>query len=107
MGRSLRLSVAADTLPSLPDDAWERLERLLERFEDAWRRGAQPALDPFLQEAQALERPVLLRELVHGDLHYRLQARQPVRVELYLQRYPELARDPAVATELILAEFRV
>jgi hypothetical protein len=65
--------------PSLPPEAWERLERVLERFEHAWEQGQRPALDDFLADAQA-ERRALLIELVHEDLKYRLEAGQAVRV---------------------------
>src|SRR4051812_26030489 len=97
---------AADSVLALSDDAWNRLERILERFEDAWRRGEQPALEPFLAEAEPAERAILLFELVHEDLDYRLRAGQPARVEDYLRRFPELERTPEHVVELITGEYR-
>jgi tRNA A-37 threonylcarbamoyl transferase component Bud32 len=92
--------------PALPEEAWARLERALERFEDAWQRGSRPQLDDWLAAAQA-ERHALLRELVHEDLDYRLRAGEPARVEDYLRRYPELAADPDGALGLIADEFNL
>src|SRR5262249_20863145 len=46
-----------------------------------------------------------LVELAHTELELRLDAGQPARVEDYLGRFPELAADPALAGELIVAEF--
>ena len=57
------------------------LELVLERFEDAWRRGERPALEDYLAEAAA-ERGVLLRELVLEDLDYRLRSGEDVRGQL-------------------------
>jgi tetratricopeptide (TPR) repeat protein len=89
---------------NLPSAAWERLERVLERFEDAWRRGERPTLEAYLAEAPA-ERSALLPELAHADLHYRLHAGEAALVEDYLRRYPELAEDRAAVLDLVAAEY--
>src|SRR5205823_1249418 len=47
----------------------------------------------------------LLAELVHLDLELRLKAGEPVRVETYLERFPELARGPDAVVRLIATEF--
>jgi serine/threonine-protein kinase len=91
----------------LPREAWARLERVLERFEDAWRRGQRPDLDPYLAEAEPGERQALLVELIHTDLHYRLQAGELARTEDYLARYRELAADQQAVLELIMAEYQM
>jgi formylglycine-generating enzyme required for sulfatase activity len=80
------------------------LEQLVERFEQAWQRGEPPALDDFLP-ADAAERQAVLPDLVHIDLERRLKAGAAVRVETYLQRYPELAARPEVVFALAKAEF--
>ncbi len=127
-----------------------RLERLIRRFEDAWKRGERPCLNDYLppivdipgepvgpacragpegaarQAAptsavgpagpegaarQAAPTPPLLRamvlvELVHTDLEYRLRAGEPARVEDYRARYPEL-RTGAAFLDLIAAEWEI
>jgi hypothetical protein len=89
---------------AFPDDARQPLKRILERFENAWRCGDEPALDDYLAEIDD-ERRALLIELVHEDLAYRLQAGQAARVESYLERYSELRSDPAVLLDLLAAEY--
>ncbi len=100
-------SAGADSTPSIGTEGWDRLERILERFEDAWRSGARPVLEDFLAQAGPAERDLLLRELVEEDLEYRLQAGEAARVEDYLERYPQLRTDPAVLLDLIRTECRL
>src|SRR5947209_1286769 len=88
----------------LPSAAWVRIEGVLARFEDAWRQGQRPSLEEYLYEG-GTEQSVLLVELVHEDLEYRLRAGEPVRVEDYFQRFPQLRTDERVALELIVAEY--
>jgi serine/threonine-protein kinase len=88
----------------LPSEAWDRLERVLERFEGAWRGGRRPDLDAYLADARA-ERLYLLAELVRADLEHRLGAGEVARVEAYLQRYPELRDDREAVLGLIAAEY--
>jgi WD40 repeat protein len=90
--------------PDLPTAAWNQLQRVLERFEDAWRRGERPDLEDYLH-AGGVPRPVLLVELVHEDLEFRFGAGEVVRVEAYLERFPELRTNPDAALSLIAAEF--
>ncbi len=37
----------------LPNSVWERLESILSRFEDAWRRGERPAIEDYLAAAHS------------------------------------------------------
>src|SRR5262245_27847280 len=101
---------AEGSIPSLGDEVWDRLERILERFEDAWRRGERPVVDDYLAQAEPGTRLVLLLELLHTDLHYRADSGAGADVAGYLRRYPELADDPAVvepiATEFALRQRR-
>jgi serine/threonine protein kinase len=90
--------------PKLPSEAWGRLEGILERFEDARERGEQPALDDYLAAATA-ERQALLIELVQEELEYRLKAGEAVRVETYLERYPELRGHAAAVLDLLATEY--
>ena len=90
----------------LGGSTWRLGEQALRRFEEAWRQGGQPALDDFLTADSKL-RQALLVELVHTDLEFRAEAGEAVRVETYLDRYPELAQDRRAALELVAAEYRV
>jgi WD40 repeat protein len=77
------------------------------RFEQAWQSGTAPRLEDYLPPVGIPERQALLIDLVHIDLRRRLTAGETVRVESYLERYPELANDPEVVFDLILAEYEV
>jgi hypothetical protein len=82
---------------------WEEVERVVERFEVAWQRGGPPGIDAHLPLAGPLRRAVL-RELIHVDLEYRLKAGEAVRVEGYLERYPDLGHDAEDVLALVAAE---
>jgi WD40 repeat protein/serine/threonine protein kinase len=80
-----------------------RLEDLVEEFERALGRGERPALEDYLTRGG--RRHALLVELIHAELECRLKGGEAVRVEDYLNRYPEFAADPVAAVDLIRAEF--
>jgi hypothetical protein len=79
-------------LRQLTSDAWQRCERAVQEYEGAWQRGARPPLDDFLPDTETLRQAVLV-ELVCTELELRLDAGEPVRVESYLERFPDLAGD--------------
>jgi serine/threonine-protein kinase len=81
------------------------LEALIKRFELAWQAGARPSIEQYLSDAP-LDRTLVLRELVHADLEYRLRAGDAARVEEYLERFPELLADTGELIELVAAEYR-
>jgi WD40 repeat protein/tetratricopeptide (TPR) repeat protein/tRNA A-37 threonylcarbamoyl transferase component Bud32 len=83
-----------------------QLEQLLLRFEDQWRRGGRPMFDDYLPDAGTARR-AMLAGLIHTDLEMRLRAGEAARVEVYLQRYPELAEDALLIAELVALEYRV
>jgi tetratricopeptide (TPR) repeat protein/tRNA A-37 threonylcarbamoyl transferase component Bud32 len=90
-------------IAALPRDQWADLQQALARFEESWRHDPRPVLDEFLPEDSAL-RSLVLVELVHADLAYRLRAGEPARVDEYLGRYPLLATDREVIRDLTAAE---
>ncbi len=92
--------------PALPQANWDHLEYALARFEAAWQAGRRPALRDYL-DAPGVDPLALLVELVHADLHYRLRAGEPARVEDYFSRHPQLLQDRRVVLDLILAEYRL
>jgi serine/threonine protein kinase/tetratricopeptide (TPR) repeat protein len=88
----------------IPENDWERLEEIVERFEEAWQQGKQPALEDYLKSG-AIASPKLVLELVHTDLECRLKAGEEVRVETYFERYPQLADNAQEVLGLIAAEY--
>jgi serine/threonine protein kinase/tetratricopeptide (TPR) repeat protein len=98
------MSVANRSTVELTDAAWQPWEEVLQRFDIAWRQGDRPRIEDYVPAGGA-ERGAVLVELVHADLEHRLQAGEAARVEDYLQRYPELADDPAEVLHLITTEW--
>jgi tetratricopeptide (TPR) repeat protein len=101
-----RRSASPSHIPSvvLPGELWQYVERLLRRFEEAWRRGSWPSIDDYVKEIDG-ERLGLLVELVHQDLACRLEAGEAARVEDYLEHYPHLSSNPAVLVDLLASEY--
>ncbi|HLN28584.1 MAG TPA: protein kinase [Gemmataceae bacterium] len=80
------------------------LEEIIGRFENAWRHGQSPAIENYLPDDQA-RRTRALVELVYIDLELRLKAGEAVRVESYLERYPQLTETPDLVVVLVQAEY--
>jgi hypothetical protein len=69
------------------------LTEIMLRFEDAWERSPQPAIESFLPKGP--ERRQVLVQLVHIDLERRIKAGEWVSADYYLGRFPMLAEDAA------------
>src|SRR5262245_6907184 len=79
------------------------LERV-KAFEEAWLPGQQPPIEDFLP-AQGPERLPCLVALIQVALERRLRADGSVRVEEFLDRFPDLRGDPAILKALVRAEY--
>src|SRR5262245_29400398 len=88
---------------ALANPAWSQCEAQIVAFEEAWRRGASPAVRDYLGAEEPL-REALLFELVHVDLELRIRAGQSARVESYLSEYPELSANDEQIIDLVVAE---
>lgn len=88
------------------DPAWLQRVQVIERFEDDWQL-REPDIGAYLPSVPGIERTELLRELVKVDLDHRWIRGKAIRVEEYLQRFPELANIGQPPTELILEELQV
>src|SRR5262249_32297632 len=84
----------------------QALEEVLRRFEQAWKAGpaSSPRIEDFLTDGE-LDRHILLIELVHTDLEYRLKAGEEASVGEYLERFPSLGDSTEDLIELVAAEF--
>jgi eukaryotic-like serine/threonine-protein kinase len=91
-------------LPTNASDRIARVAEVVDRFEGQWRCGPSPAIESFLPATEPERRQVLV-ELVHVELELRLKAGEPVRLEDYLTRFPELTQDRGVLLALVAAEF--
>jgi serine/threonine protein kinase len=86
----------------LPDVHW--LEAIVERFQHAWNTRQRPIIEDYLPPDPDRRARALVK-LIAVDLERRLAASEAARVESYLERYPELARDSRVVFDLIKTEF--
>ena len=86
-------SQRSDAPDPLGDDTWSGCEPLIREFEQAWRMGPPPQISDYLIADESRDK-ILLRELMHIDLEFRVKAGQRTCVETYLERFPELALDP-------------
>jgi len=99
-------SINSESHEPLTSGVWARCERLIMAFERAWQANDAPEIDDYLQ-IEGPERLALLVELVHADLEFRLKEGEPARIETYLSRFPELAGDGHIVTELAAAEYEL
>jgi tRNA A-37 threonylcarbamoyl transferase component Bud32 len=86
--------------PDMPSD----LEELLDGFDAAWQQPVPPRLEDYLPSRSGSDYHKVLVGLVRMDLERRTRAREPVRVEDYLCRFPELREGDGVLLDLVLLE---
>jgi serine/threonine protein kinase len=91
----------------LNTEGWDRLQRCANRFEQAWKGGAPADLTEFLPPAGDPLRRRCLHELVKVDLEMRWRSGQPVVLEYYLEKLPELGPSTGLPVEVILEEYLV
>jgi serine/threonine protein kinase len=104
---------------SPPTSGQHDLDRILDRFEEAWRGGTPPRLEEYVPSEVNARREVL-PELIKIDLEYRwCKARMPgqtvipgaapgerVQLEEYVRRFPELGPTDRLPAGLIAEEYR-
>lgn len=90
----------------LPGETIENREQIVQSFEDAWDSRKPPDIESFVKGISSERRWVVL-ELVHSDLELRLKNGLDVRVESYLERFPELENDPEQVVQLVASEYRI
>jgi serine/threonine protein kinase len=94
-------------LGTLRSGDWQRLQDWVERFEDAWQGADTVDLEKFLPSAEDALRVTVLAELVKSELEIRCRRGQAVRLDAYLERFPELTRAPDLLPRLLYEEYRV
>lgn len=82
------------------------LSSIIERFEQAWKQGEQPKIEEFLPDNPADRRLVLI-ELVHIELEFRLKSGEPARVEEYVGRISEFSGDDNAIVDLLARELEL
>lgn len=82
---------AATRLSQVALQAADKIDQVCDAFERAWREGAAPQIEEFLQETVLPDHSTLLLELVRLDVYYRLRRGDTPRLEEYAARFPEYA----------------
>ena len=84
----------------------QRLQSLADTLHEAWKHATSVDLLRFLPPASDPLRRAALTELIKVDLTIRWQRQQPIFLETYLKRFPELGPAARLPQDLILEEFR-
>jgi hypothetical protein len=100
------VSSSAD-LTRLKPEEWDQLLEMTSRLEEAWRVSGAGDITSLLSPAPADLRLVFLMELIKTELEIRYRHRQPLALEDYLRRFPELGPADNVPVELIFEEYQV
>jgi len=81
------------------------VEAIVARFESLWKSGRQPEIGALLPAAGEPHRRNVLGALIMADLRQRVRIGHAVRLEEYLERFPELGPVTELPWELIAAEW--
>jgi serine/threonine protein kinase len=71
-----------------PDSPVRRIDATCDRFEAAWRAGREPRIEDFLADAEAADRPALLRELLALEVELRRGRGECATPADYRDRFP-------------------
>jgi serine/threonine-protein kinase len=86
----------------------ERIDRVCDRFEAAWRAGEWPCIEAYLDAVAATNQGVLLRELLELEIELRLEAGEHPTASEYKVRFAEQAKvvDECFARDRVSGEVR-
>lgn len=99
--------VQIEATDPLPTRLWDRLQDVVERFEEACRANSEKAsIQDFLPAPDDSLRSPALQELVKSEFEVRCRQGKTVTVEDYLARFPELST-PKILPKLLYEEYCV
>jgi serine/threonine protein kinase len=93
-------------MPTSSSEFRDKIDRIIDAFEEDWLAGSRPRIESFLDTAGAARREVFI-ELAFLDMEYRLRGGEAQIIEDYLRRFPELNGDSEALHSLIAEEFRL
>jgi WD40 repeat protein len=73
----------------LPLSLARQVDRVCDRFEEAWLAGDRPRIEEFLTDAPQAARPTLLHELLRLELEQRYRSGEQPAADEYHARFPE------------------
>jgi hypothetical protein len=74
---------------TLPVDVLECIDRICDRFEEAWKQGQRPRLEDYLGEVADEHRPSLLRHLLAAEIDCRRDLGETPAEADYRDRFPD------------------
>jgi formylglycine-generating enzyme required for sulfatase activity len=99
---------ASGDLGGLSSLDWKNLEERADSLEEAWKRDEAVDLSEFLPSGENPARAAILHELIKTDLECRWRRGKPVKLEYYLEKFPEdLGSTETLPASLVYEEFRV
>jgi hypothetical protein len=97
-------------LGELDGEQWDRLQECIDRFETAWEgvKGPNDTVDlaEYLLPLGETLRLIGLAELIKTEFELRWRRGQPITVEEYLKRFPELRTSQIPLAAIIYEEYR-
>jgi serine/threonine-protein kinase len=78
------------SIPTLPPALAERLDRVCDRFEAAWKMGHKPRLEEYVIDTPESEQATFLQELIPLEIAYRRQEGDNPSTADYQDRFPAL-----------------
>jgi len=86
----------------------EWVDKIADDFEQAWRSGSRPTIEPFLGASSGADRVALLVELVKLDIAYRTARGEQAKWDEYVIEFPVLGSASGnVATQRRLGDFEI
>ncbi|MEO1980891.1 MAG: hypothetical protein ABGZ24_10275, partial [Fuerstiella sp.] len=99
------MSASDQNKSASPDDVelQQWIDGVADAFEREWKSSPEPPITPFLEDSAGERRWALLCELLRIDLEHRYRRGDAVRLENYLDEFPELSiSDKGLPDELIM-----
>lgn len=96
----------SSAMANLPESLWQACDLVLHCFEEDRKAGNACALDEYACQVPTELRQLLLVELIQLDMEFRCQDGQPLRIEYYLEKYPDLSQNRQVVWALLLVEIQ-
>jgi hypothetical protein len=89
---------------SLSEEAWEAIDKAVQRLEQAWQVKPQPNIGPLVPPVADPLRLRVLVELIKVDQEHRWTMGTRQLIETYLDEWPELRDKPDLIAEVLEAE---
>ncbi|MEZ6047268.1 MAG: protein kinase [Planctomycetaceae bacterium] len=77
----------------LPSEVMVLVNKLCNHFEKSWQADKNPRLEAYLKKVPGDYRPILLKELIPIEINYRERKGEEIKIEEFVQRFPDSNRE--------------